>query len=104
MPPCRLVLFGQFTTVNDGTRRLLFDERYQWLSLFNNVCGKLRSVCSANVLCRMRNTGRYKENVTWLDRLRWLAINPVFERTFKNVYDLFSEMCVPWRHISRVKI
>src|SRR5262245_62573267 len=65
----------------------------KWLAFFDNIRGELRPVGAADVLRRMRCSGRDEEDVAGLDR-RLLAADLVLERAFDNIDDLFARMCM----------
>src|SRR5690349_20588538 len=73
------------------------------LASFNHIGGELRPVGAADVLRRMRRSGRDEQYVAGLDRHR-LAADLVFEGALDNVDDLFARMRVHRRDVSGVKV
>src|SRR5215218_4051113 len=68
------------------------DER---LPFFNDIRGEFRPVAAADVLRRVDRSGRDEQDLAGLERHRRLALDPVLQRAFEDVDDLFTRMTMP---------
>jgi hypothetical protein len=75
------------------------DYHEERLALFDDVCSELRGVAAADVLHRVDRFGRDEQDVAGFERRGRPALDPVLQRPFEDVDDLFARMLVPdeWR-------
>src|SRR5215212_866623 len=79
--------------------RLSLDQHDERLPFFDDVRGELRRVGGAHILHRVDRFGRHEEDLARLERRRWLALEPILQRPFQDIDDLFARMLVleGWR-------
>src|SRR6476661_4750682 len=66
----------------------------EWLAFFDDVRGELRCVARTDVLRRMDRSCRNEQDVSRLEGLWGLPLDPILQRTFENVDDLLAGMRV----------